>query len=549
MVGISLGSPTSVITNNGTTTISNVVDGIRISDSLGIFLNNGPLTINTASSDGIDNAGYFQSFNTIDISGAGSNGINNKSTGVFVNGRFPITIDGGTATTDGISNEGQFINQADGTINVIHAADDGIETIGKVFQNDGTINITMRDGATSTQNGLSIGTGTKLGHFINTSNNSLNIYSLDLMTSRLINIAVNSVFDNSGFVSLQDSFISSNASIYSAGLVNNLLNGRIDLGSTGRITLAPLGHLVNRGLIVTQRGTQGVLKSDNSSIAENHGYYDYSFISNFSAGIGQEINKGIDLRNPAQTNIDAGDSCDLDIANVPYSFVYLGDTIGITNDTGAFHIPENSVNGDTVIFQNARFPEVKIFVTNYCLQALPVTFTDFSLLQMTEGVRLQWSTSEERNNSHFEAQKSRDGKTFHSFDRIEPNSAFDRNNDYFALDEAPFSGINYYRIKQVDFNGGVTYTDIKQVRFEGIAGVSLTPNFAQSGQPIQLLMSKDELDRYDLPMAFDALGRRLNIVAKTSENSYQINTLDLRPGLYFVSISPTDKALTFVINR
>lgn len=95
----------------------------------------------------------------------------------------------------------------------------------------------------------------------------------------------------------------------------------------------------------------------------------------------------------------------------------------------------------------------------------PVEFINFKAQQKGNSVSLDWSTAQEINNSYFEVQRSANGNS--NWDKIATvsgagNSQVLRN--YSAVDASPLSGINYYRIKQVDYDGHFKYSSTVNVK-------------------------------------------------------------------------------------
>lgn len=71
---------------------------------------------------------------------------------------------------------------------------------------------------------------------------------------------------------------------------------------------------------------------------------------------------------------------------------------------------------------------------------------------------LNWAMPQEINNNHFEVERSADGLAFAKIVAVAGNdSAF--GHTYKAVDPAPFSGITYYRVKQVGNNGDYSYSN------------------------------------------------------------------------------------------
>lgn len=97
---------------------------------------------------------------------------------------------------------------------------------------------------------------------------------------------------------------------------------------------------------------------------------------------------------------------------------------------------------------------------------LPVSWAGFSGKKIGKKVLLEWRTSEEENNDHFIVERSVDGQQFTPIAYQAGNGTAATLNTYEAWDETPLKRVNYYRIKQVDFDGGYSYSDVVTVAFE-----------------------------------------------------------------------------------
>ncbi len=95
---------------------------------------------------------------------------------------------------------------------------------------------------------------------------------------------------------------------------------------------------------------------------------------------------------------------------------------------------------------------------------LPVKLLTFAAhKEGTRSVRLNWSTAQEINNEKFVVERSEDGKQFAAIATVRGNGVTQRVINYSFIDEQP-KGINYYRLKQVDFDGTASYS--KTVRMD-----------------------------------------------------------------------------------
>jgi hypothetical protein len=82
---------------------------------------------------------------------------------------------------------------------------------------------------------------------------------------------------------------------------------------------------------------------------------------------------------------------------------------------------------------------------------LPIELSDFRANRDGSSIVLTWTTLSEYNNSHFEIIRDY---------QIGEVTAQNKPSTYTFTDEHPKSGINYYRLKQVDMDGSYTYSPI-----------------------------------------------------------------------------------------
>jgi len=104
----------------------------------------------------------------------------------------------------------------------------------------------------------------------------------------------------------------------------------------------------------------------------------------------------------------------------------------------------------------------------------PVEFTSFEALHRQKQVLLSWSTEREENLSHFEIERSLNGMDFTSVGRTEVG-ATQGSNSYHYIDEVRMLNTLYYRIKAVDIDGTMTYSNIREVKMD-IAAIQIYPN-------------------------------------------------------------------------
>ncbi len=91
--------------------------------------------------------------------------------------------------------------------------------------------------------------------------------------------------------------------------------------------------------------------------------------------------------------------------------------------------------------------------------------------------QLDWSTSEETNNSHFVIERSTDGNEFTPIGRVEAIERPAHINSYQFFDKAALLGKNYYRLQQVSQDGKAIFSPVRSVIFsENVFTVKVSPN-------------------------------------------------------------------------
>ncbi|MBL7922500.1 MAG: T9SS type A sorting domain-containing protein [Bacteroidia bacterium] len=91
---------------------------------------------------------------------------------------------------------------------------------------------------------------------------------------------------------------------------------------------------------------------------------------------------------------------------------------------------------------------------------LPIELLKFTANEINESVFLNWTTLNEKNTGYFVVEKSVDARSWENVARVTAagNSVVRLN--YKAIDEKPYKGISYYRLKTVDKDATMHYSDI-----------------------------------------------------------------------------------------
>lgn len=163
---------------------------------------------------------------------------------------------------------------------------------------------------------------------------------------------------------------------------------------------------------------------------------------------------------------------------------------------------------------------------------LPVELLYFNAMPADpDGVGLYWSTATENGNDHFDVERSRGGVVFERIGQVEGHGTTQTQQEYVFFDAFPYTGINYYRLKQVDMDGGHTYSDVRSIAIGGSQPLVVYPN------PAHDLVTIAGLDpaSSDALAVFDEAGQQVPLPPDTFINGH-MDVSTLPRGVYIVRI-------------
>lgn len=167
------------------------------------------------------------------------------------------------------------------------------------------------------------------------------------------------------------------------------------------------------------------------------------------------------------------------------------------------------------------------------MEVLPVTLTFFAAKPSNKDVLLEWQTAAEDNNDYFSIERSNNGLDFDSINEIKGNGTTENTSNYSFLDAAPKTGINYYRLKQVDYDGAYEYSAIVKVIFGDRGNTTVSPNPFQNFINLSFA-ERQENSTYQI---YDLHGRLVQQGLLSTEDTYQeLNVSQLQTGAYFLHI-------------
>ena len=187
--------------------------------------------------------------------------------------------------------------------------------------------------------------------------------------------------------------------------------------------------------------------------------------------------------------------------------------------------------------------------------ALPIQLASFNASQNTAGagVLLRWSTLSEVNNYGFEVQRG----ALSGGDFVTVSGAFIPGHgtttvprDYSYTDMSAQAGIWYYRLKQIDLDGAVHYSDPAKVAVHPGVSAQDVPAVFSLGQNFPNPFNPETTIRYSLPSrshvllaVYNALGERVAVLAEGEQESgfheVRFDGSALASGVYFYRLQST----------
>ena len=201
--------------------------------------------------------------------------------------------------------------------------------------------------------------------------------------------------------------------------------------------------------------------------------------------------------------------------------------------SGTLNTTNNTLSGVTVT--KANFFRSWALVSS--VTPLPVELLSFKPNCINNQTVLKWATASEINNSHFEIQHSTDGETWNTIDSVEGagNSVVEINYQYLVENPNTYQEFDYYRLKQVDYDGTYDYSKIEACNCNG--GIEITELYPNpSHGEVNIIINSSEESPLSLKI-YDAVGKLVldDVVNLHQGTNFINNFIQVENGKYFIS--------------
>ena len=166
---------------------------------------------------------------------------------------------------------------------------------------------------------------------------------------------------------------------------------------------------------------------------------------------------------------------------------------------------------------------------------LPVELVYFRNQLHGKEVLLTWQTATEVNNKQFIIERSADGRAFMPIGEIQGSGTINIQQSYQFTDNNPLSGINYYRLKQMDFDESFAYSQIITAELNGEFRNRLLAN--PVSDELTIYFDESLIEEGGSVSVYDSFGKLVKTTIVAPESSkVSIPVSNMVAGHYYVEI-------------
>lgn len=169
------------------------------------------------------------------------------------------------------------------------------------------------------------------------------------------------------------------------------------------------------------------------------------------------------------------------------------------------------------------------------ITTLPIDLLSFKAKRNNSQVEFEWITVTETNNDYFTIERSADLNRWEVIKMIDGAGNSNEVREYKATDDAPLSGVSYYRLKQTDYDGEFSYSEVEVIdQFSIQQDISIFPN--PTNDRITIEGSDINLTGINV---LDLNGQNLTsklVIFQKSQSTLELDLINLEPGIYFVMV-------------
>lgn len=331
---------------------------------------------------------------------------------------------------------------------------------------------------------------------------------------------------NRGFIAASTgSFV--NNGVFNKTTNNQLINNGVAISNTATGTMGGIGQFLLTGAFtnagtVSPGGSPGILAASPLIVQGQTATVLIEILDLSGPGTGHDR---LDLTGSTNLNGVTITVDELTLAtNIP-----TGSMFTVMTSTGTFTgTPTVSTSNYTAAIVGGN----TVVLTKIAMFPLPLVWGQFNAIARNNQVKLDWTTLEEINVSHFTVEHSVDGRTFTPIATLNAAGNTTTTTSYSFTHTAPnLQKNNIYRITETDFDNKISQSPTRLVRFKqgSVVAITATPNPMKDN--LQLTIQRENLQ----VILSDAGGRAVRRLT-LQPGTHDVNVSDLAPGFYQLNV-------------
>ncbi len=174
------------------------------------------------------------------------------------------------------------------------------------------------------------------------------------------------------------------------------------------------------------------------------------------------------------------------------------------------------------------------------IDIVPVELTSFTASLVNSEVVLSWTTATEVSNQMFEIERATESDDFRTIGYVDGQGTTTQQQSYGYTDKTPDVGINYYRLKQIDFDGTFEYSNVVEIEVTTPTFFLLEQNYPNPFNPSTIISWQSPVGSRQALKIYDLLGNEVATLVDEYKpaGSYEVDfdASGLSSGIYFYKL-------------
>jgi hypothetical protein len=203
---------------------------------------------------------------------------------------------------------------------------------------------------------------------------------------------------------------------------------------------------------------------------------------------------------------------------------------------------QNPINtADMTVTSTGALNQIEFFtIGSRGVTPLPVRLISFTARKQENRVQLNWLTASEENSSHFEVERSSDGRNFTALTTVNAQGNSSSPVTYVEADMSPLPGTSYYRLRMVDLDG--TFSCSKTVAVSSAPAGLQVRAYPNPSKGSSVHLSESTGAKLRLMGVSDMSGRAVSCqTTDAGADGLCLNfTSSLAPGFYLATLASSE---------